>query len=118
LLDSEGARTRSLKFFAVAMSGFPALGSSGLREAHLPNRKFSSSTSNLIKEPPCLASQSRMYHLREASIRQAVAVGLYWSAMLDGHHSGSTNHVFGPVKLHDYLFKLPRLAREAGRPIS
>ena len=30
---------------------------------------------------------------------------------------GSTNHVFGPVKLHDYLFELPRMAREAGRPI-
>src|SRR5260370_41921092 len=39
-----------------------------------------------------------------------------WRITFDGHHSGSTNHVFGPVKLHDYLFKLSRLAGEAGRP--
>jgi hypothetical protein len=51
---------------------------------------------------PCQTTQARTLH----------------SITLDGNRVGSTNHVFGPVKLHDYLFKLSRLAREAGCPIS
>src|SRR6185437_16833119 len=32
----------------------------------------------------------------------------------DDNRSGSTNHVFGPVKLHDFLFKLSRLGGRGG----
>jgi hypothetical protein len=38
-------------------------------------------------------------------------------SFFDGNRFGSINHVFGPVLLHDCLFKLPKLARETGRPI-
>jgi hypothetical protein len=38
-------------------------------------------------------------------------------SFFDGNPTGSINHVFGPVPLHDFLFKLPQKSREAGRPI-
>jgi hypothetical protein len=39
---------------------------------------------------PCVTTQARTLH----------------SITLDGNLSGSTNHVFGPVLHHDFLFKL------------